>query len=61
MNKQVIGWISLLILVIAFSAIGGVRMLGLDSAITGVLALGILMIAGFVIRGLRKSQSTEGE
>lgn len=57
MNKQVIGWISLVIIVIASSAIGSVRMFNFDPAITGVIALGILMLAGFAIRKIRSSSS----
>ncbi len=57
MDKQIIGWISLLIVVIATSAIGSIRMLGIDPAIAGVLALGLLMVAGFVIREVRKQHT----
>ena len=61
MNKQMMGWISLLILVIAWIAIDSVETVGIHSAITGVMALGILTIAGFVIRGLRKSPKADSE
>lgn len=61
MNKQMMGWVSLLVLVIAWIAIDRVETVGIHSAITGVIALGILTIAGFVIRGLRKSPKTDSE
>ncbi|MCA9965023.1 MAG: hypothetical protein KC423_12290 [Anaerolineales bacterium] len=61
MNKQMMGWVSLLVLVIAWIAIDSVEALGIHSAITGVIALGMLTIAGFVIRGLRKSPKADSE
>ena len=59
MSKQFVGWISVVLIVLAGIALNSVRTPGLGGALTGVLALVIFTAVGVLIRRLRQQQMSE--